>query len=189
MKCDILPFLRFLESLRNHFRRADSSCRTTDFSEVRPIHQKLSCAAHQQNNGKETYRRSQTKIEKKKKKAMPGLNTTAASSLLLTYTNTYAPTSLNSTATKSLDQMEVVYILLLLGFFGFFTFGIMFSYIRSKKREHSEDPYNTYIAQDWENAKNVSVTKANKPKATCYLVENPFAVEQPTQYIPSSPSN
>ncbi|NP_001082348.1 potassium channel, voltage gated subfamily E regulatory beta subunit 1 L homeolog isoform X1 [Xenopus laevis] len=118
---------------------------------------------------------------------MPGLNTTAASSLLLTYTNTHTPMSMNSTAIKSFDEMEVVYILLLLGFFGFFTFGIMFSYIRSKKREHSGDPYNTYIAQDCEKAKKASVMK--RPKPTCFLVENKFAVEQPTQYIPSSPSN
>ncbi|XP_031752425.1 potassium voltage-gated channel subfamily E member 1 [Xenopus tropicalis] len=117
---------------------------------------------------------------------MPGINSTMTS-LLLTYTHTHAK---NATATKTLDQMEVVYILLLLGFFGFFTFGIMFSYIRSKKHEHSDDPYNTYIAQDWEKKEKKESTKnSKKPKPTCYSVENKFAVEQPTQYIPTSPSN
>lgn len=43
----------------------------------------------------------------------------------------------------------MIYICLMVGLFSFFTFGIMFSYIRSKKVENSQDPYNQYIAKDW----------------------------------------
>ncbi|CAM4601775.1 unnamed protein product [Leuciscus chuanchicus] len=43
----------------------------------------------------------------------------------------------------------MIYICLMVGLFSFFTFGIMFSYIRSKKVENSQDPYHQYIAKDW----------------------------------------
>lgn len=45
----------------------------------------------------------------------------------------------------------MIYICLMVGLFSFFTFGIMFSYIRSKKVENSRDPYHQYIAKDWDN--------------------------------------
>ncbi|KAG9462584.1 hypothetical protein GDO78_013810 [Eleutherodactylus coqui] len=119
--------------------------------------------------------------------SMTSENTTDLKTLLFTQLHNYVKSPINATmtSTKKADQMEVVYILLLLGFFGFFTFGIMLSYIRSKKREHSSDPYNTYIAKEWKAAP-IIPTRLSLPTTSCFFVENRFAVEQPNSLIPST---
>ncbi|CAI9607564.1 unnamed protein product [Staurois parvus] len=103
----------------------------------------------------------------------------------------YGNNPINATISQAKypDKMEVLYILLLLGFFGFFTFGIMISYIRSKKREHSNDPYHTYIAKDWKKASTVTSPCLSSPTSSLYLMENKFAVEQPHKYPTDSVHN
>ncbi|CAJ0955639.1 unnamed protein product [Ranitomeya imitator] len=128
----------------------------------------------------EKYRTSLKK--RNKMESTTNENTTS----LFVQMNNYVKDSVNSTViyTKTSDQMGVVYILLLLGFFGFFTFGIMLSYIRSKKREHSSDPYHMYIAKEWKKAP-VVVPRLTVPTSTCFFVENRFAAEHPTSLIPT----
>ncbi|XP_068122470.1 potassium voltage-gated channel subfamily E member 1 [Hyperolius riggenbachi] len=121
---------------------------------------------------------------------MASANTTQPSISILPYINSgNSPVNTTIAHAKPQDQMEVLYILLLLGFFGFFTFGIMISYIRSKKREHSSDPYHTYIAKDWKKASTGTISpqlaSITSTSSSCYLVENRFAVEQPNNTIPA----
>ncbi|XP_018603224.1 potassium voltage-gated channel subfamily E member 1-like [Scleropages formosus] len=55
---------------------------------------------------------------------------------------------LNQASNREQDQ-GMIYLVLMVGLFSFFTFGIMLSYIRSRKVEGSNDPYHQYIVRDW----------------------------------------
>ncbi|CAK6964256.1 potassium voltage-gated channel subfamily E member 1 [Scomber scombrus] len=114
---------------------------------------------------------------------MSHINTTQLQSLLLSFLQHYLnstsilplPTSQNYTTQQAVHHKAgarvhtqapgIMYILLVVGMFSFFTFGIMLSYIRSKKLESSHDPYHQYIAHDWTKAKTPSWAVAQALRA------------------------
>lgn len=116
-------------------------------------------------------------------------NDTVINTLLLKLLQDYVEKTKHPTASPvsdPSDHLQVVYILLLLGFFGFFTLGVMTSYIRSKKLEHSGDPFNVYIATDFWYKKHKATLQSKMVenfKSSC-VFKNPCAVEEPSKHIP-----
>lgn len=92
---------------------------------------------------------------------MPQINSTAIQPLLLSFLQHFlnstsflsplAPQNTTNLATQGAHTQSegVIYIILVVGMFSFFTFGIMVRFIRSKKLEGSNDLYHQYIAHDW----------------------------------------
>lgn len=93
--------------------------------------------------------------------AMPEINSTVLQPLLLSFLqhclnstrflSPMAPQNTTNQATHGPHAQSdgVIYIILVVGMFSFFTFGIMLRFIRSKKLEGSNDLYHQYIAHDW----------------------------------------
>lgn len=94
--------------------------------------------------------------------AMPEINSTVLQPLLLSFLQHFlnstgfelspmAPQNTTNHAAQGPRAQSdgVIYIILVVGMFSFFTFGIMLRFIRSKKLEGSNDLYHQYIAHDW----------------------------------------
>ncbi|NXN63069.1 KCNE1 protein, partial [Himantopus himantopus] len=121
-------------------------------------------------------------------------NDTALNSLLskllqdyLEQTNSSAP----SQVTSASNNLEIVYVLLMIGLFGFFTVGVMLTNIRARRLEDSRDPYNTYIATDIWHKKDREYFQAKliENYKLCCVFENQLAVEQPSTQIPEAKSS
>ncbi|XP_071609743.1 potassium voltage-gated channel subfamily E member 1 [Heliangelus exortis] len=116
-------------------------------------------------------------------------NDTALNSLLfkllqdyLEQTNSSAPSQVRSTG----SNLEIIYVLLMVGLFGFFTVGVMLTNILSRKLENSRDPYNTYIATDIWHKKDREYFQAKliENYKLCCVFENQLAAEQPSMQLP-----
>ncbi|NXM99095.1 KCNE1 protein, partial [Sylvia borin] len=121
-------------------------------------------------------------------------NTTAPSLLLskllqecLERTNTSAPPQLRAAS----DSLEIIYVLLMLGLFGFFTVGVLVTNLRARRLEGPRDPYNTYIATDAWHQKDRQYFQAKLMEnyKLCCVLENQLAVEQPALKIPEEKSS
>ncbi|TRZ10174.1 hypothetical protein HGM15179_016933 [Zosterops borbonicus] len=100
--------------------------------------------------------------------------------------NSSAPPQLGDTR----DHLEIVYVLLMLGLFGFFTVGVMVTNLRARRLEGPCDPYNTYIATDvWHKKDRLDLqAKIIQNYKLCCVLENQLAVEQPGLKIPEEKS-
>ncbi|NXU22827.1 KCNE1 protein, partial [Thalassarche chlororhynchos] len=121
-------------------------------------------------------------------------NDTALNSLLskllqdyLEQTNSSAPSQVRSPS----SNLEIIYVLLMIGLFGFFTVGMMLTNIRARRLEDSRDPYNTYIATDIWHKKDREYFQAKliENYRLCCVFENQLAMEQPSMQIPEAKSS
>ncbi|KFQ49468.1 PREDICTED: potassium voltage-gated channel subfamily E member 1 [Nestor notabilis] len=105
----------------------------------------------------------------------------------LEQTNSSAP----SQAVSASSNLEIIYVLLIIGLFGFFTVGVMLTNIRARRLENSRDPYNTYIATDIWHKKDREYFQAKliENYKLCCVFENQLAVEQPSMQIPEARSS
>ncbi|NXU54185.1 KCNE1 protein, partial [Turnix velox] len=101
--------------------------------------------------------------------------------------NSSAPSLVKSAS----SNLEIVYVLLMIGLFGFFTVGVMVTNIRARKLEESRDPYNTYINTDTWHKKDRQYFQAKliENYKLCCVFENQLGVEQPSMQIPEVKSS
>ncbi|NXT88390.1 KCNE1 protein, partial [Anhinga rufa] len=102
-------------------------------------------------------------------------------------TNSSAPFQVRSAS----SNLEIIYVLLMVGLFGFFTAGVVLTNIRTRRLEDSHDPYNTYIATDVWHKKDRQYFQAKliENYKLCCVFENQLAVEQPSMQIPEVKSS
>uniref|UniRef100_A0A3Q2XZJ2 Potassium voltage-gated channel, Isk-related family, member 1 n=1 Tax=Hippocampus comes TaxID=109280 RepID=A0A3Q2XZJ2_HIPCM len=112
---------------------------------------------------------------------MSHINGTELTSLLLSLLHhclnaTTAKPPLNHTKTSAASQ-GVFYILLVLAMFSFFSFAVMFRFIRSRKLEGSQDPYQQYIARDWSQKRTPNPATEQESSINVVMRHLPFALE------------
>ncbi|XP_026712628.1 potassium voltage-gated channel subfamily E member 1 [Athene cunicularia] len=121
-------------------------------------------------------------------------NNTALNSLLSKLLQDYLEqtnSSASSQVKSASSNLEIIYVLLMVGLFGFFTVGVMLTNIRARRLEDSRDPYNTYIATDIWHKKDREYFQAKliENYKLCCVFENQLAVEQPSMQIPEAKSS
>ncbi|KAF6119281.1 potassium voltage-gated channel subfamily E regulatory subunit 2 [Phyllostomus discolor] len=68
----------------------------------------------------------------------------------------------------------ILYLLVMIGMFSFIVVAILVSTVKSKRREHSNDPYHQYIVDDWQAKYKSQATHLEEARAAVH--ENPGAV-------------
>ncbi|KAM5281180.1 potassium voltage-gated channel subfamily E member 2 [Ctenodactylus gundi] len=62
----------------------------------------------------------------------------------------------------------ILYLLVMIGMFSFIVVAILVSTVKSKRREHSHDPYHQYIVDDWQEKDKGQVLHLEESKATIH---------------------
>ncbi|KAJ8389715.1 hypothetical protein AAFF_G00114210 [Aldrovandia affinis] len=70
------------------------------------------------------------------------------------------------------------YLVVMIGMFAFIIVAILVSTVKSKRREHSDDPYHTYIEEDW------TAQLKQQNLAGRHVVSNPIAHSYDGPYYP-----
>ncbi|XP_009987396.1 PREDICTED: potassium voltage-gated channel subfamily E member 2 [Tauraco erythrolophus] len=64
----------------------------------------------------------------------------------------------------------ILYLMVMIGIFSFIIVAILVSTVKSKRREHSNDPYHQYIVEDWHEKYKSQVL--NREDLKCVIHEN-----------------
>ncbi|MXQ89205.1 hypothetical protein E5288_WYG015824 [Bos mutus] len=62
----------------------------------------------------------------------------------------------------------ILYLMVMIGMFSFIIVAILVSTVKSKRREHSNDPYHQYIVEDWQGKYRSQIVNLEEPRATIH---------------------
>ncbi|NXG12657.1 KCNE1 protein, partial [Sakesphorus luctuosus] len=105
-------------------------------------------------------------------------------------TNSSAPAQVGSASSSS--SLEIVYVLLMVGLFGFFTAGVLVTHLRARSAPGTTEPYDSHLAKERWHRKDRQYLQAKVLESykLCCVLENQLAmVEQPGAQIPEEKSS
>ncbi|XP_071429923.1 potassium voltage-gated channel subfamily E member 1 [Pithys albifrons albifrons] len=104
-------------------------------------------------------------------------------------TNSSAPAQVGSA--RSTSSLEIIYVLLMVGLFGFFTAGVLVTHLRARGAPGTAEPYDTHLAKESWHRKDRQYLQAKVLESykLCCVLENQLAVEQPGAQIPEEKSS
>ncbi|XP_035138893.1 potassium voltage-gated channel subfamily E member 2 [Callithrix jacchus] len=62
----------------------------------------------------------------------------------------------------------ILYLMVMIGMFSFIIVAILVSTVKSKRQEHSNDPYHQYIVEDWQEKYKSQILNLEESKATIH---------------------
>uniref|UniRef100_A0ABI7YLB2 Potassium voltage-gated channel subfamily E member 2 n=1 Tax=Felis catus TaxID=9685 RepID=A0ABI7YLB2_FELCA len=62
----------------------------------------------------------------------------------------------------------ILYLMVMIGMFSFIIVAILVSTVKSKRREHSNDPYHQYIVEDWQEKYKSQIVNLEESKTTIH---------------------
>nr|XP_004654518.2 potassium voltage-gated channel subfamily E member 2 [Jaculus jaculus] len=62
----------------------------------------------------------------------------------------------------------ILYLMVMIGMFSFIVVAILVSTVKSKRQEHSQDPYHQYIVEDWKEKYKSQILNLDESKATIH---------------------